>query len=127
MANASVRLDSGNSDEQKLASFTSNSTEFPQCHPVNSAKSTPVNHHIDEPAPQSKTYAAAVSSNPNQTHLPTFHKFFLAESNPSPIGSKTTINGRPTLSFSDEETRSFDRKLQICSDREVLPWHSTIP
>ncbi|KAL0359383.1 UNVERIFIED_CONTAM: Retrovirus-related Pol polyprotein from transposon TNT 1-94 [Sesamum angustifolium] len=38
MANTSVRSDSGNSDEQKLASFTSNSAEFPQCHPVNSGQ-----------------------------------------------------------------------------------------
>ncbi|KAL0309429.1 UNVERIFIED_CONTAM: hypothetical protein Sradi_5885200 [Sesamum radiatum] len=47
------------------------------------------------------------SANRDQLQQTNFGKFFLADSEPNAIGACHNINGRPTITFSDDETQSL--------------------
>ncbi|KAL0311722.1 UNVERIFIED_CONTAM: hypothetical protein Sradi_5571500 [Sesamum radiatum] len=51
--------------------------------------------------------AAALNSEKSKSPPSDFKKFFLAGSKSTSIGTVNTINGRPTIIFSDEETQSL--------------------
>ncbi|KAL0375507.1 UNVERIFIED_CONTAM: hypothetical protein Sradi_3466400 [Sesamum radiatum] len=82
------------------AEFVYNSAEFP---PLNSAELT---RSSTEHA-QQKPFSAAAASSAVKPTPPDSEKFFLAGSNSTSIGTTNTINGRPTIIFSDAETQSL--------------------
>ncbi|KAL0311723.1 UNVERIFIED_CONTAM: hypothetical protein Sradi_5571600 [Sesamum radiatum] len=56
---------------------------------------------------QSRPFSEAASRNWNTPQRSECDKFYLADSIPSPIGSVSNINGRPTITLSDIETQSL--------------------
>ncbi|KAL0356468.1 UNVERIFIED_CONTAM: hypothetical protein Sradi_4093700 [Sesamum radiatum] len=82
------------------AEFVYNSAEFP---PLNSAELT---RSSTEHA-QQKPFSAAAASSAVKPTPPDSEKIFLAGSNSTSIGTTNTINGRPTIIFSDAETQSL--------------------
>ncbi|KAL0433846.1 UNVERIFIED_CONTAM: hypothetical protein Slati_2718900 [Sesamum latifolium] len=85
-----------------MAPFVLNPAEFP---PLNSVELTrPPTQQTQSPR---FSEAVAPTIEKSKSDLPDFKKFFLAGSNPTSIGTVNTINGRPTIIFSDEETQSL--------------------
>ncbi|KAL0386797.1 UNVERIFIED_CONTAM: hypothetical protein Sradi_2561500 [Sesamum radiatum] len=82
-----------------MASFMLNPDEFP---PLTRGNSPELTRHSQESA-QSRAQTTATA----QPKQPNFQNVFLANQNPSPIGTVNTINGRPTITFSDDETHSL--------------------
>ncbi|KAL0379353.1 UNVERIFIED_CONTAM: hypothetical protein Sradi_3240800 [Sesamum radiatum] len=63
-----------------------------------------------------KSFASVVSpnsANEKPLHPSDSHKFFLANSNTIPIGVVNTVNGRPTIVFSDSETRALAENFRL--------------
>ncbi|KAL0367874.1 UNVERIFIED_CONTAM: hypothetical protein Sradi_3677500 [Sesamum radiatum] len=85
-----------------MASFVYNSAEFP---PLNSAELTRT--ASEQTQTQQQTFSAAAAPTSAQSNPPDSEKFFLAGSNQKSIGTINTINGRPTITFSDVETQSL--------------------
>ncbi|KAL0367877.1 UNVERIFIED_CONTAM: hypothetical protein Sradi_3677800 [Sesamum radiatum] len=83
-----------------MAPFVYNPAEFP---PLNSAESTRPSTEQTQNIPE----AASPSVEKSEPNSSEFKKFFLAGSNPTPIGTVNIINGRPTITFSDEETQTL--------------------
>ncbi|KAL0359939.1 UNVERIFIED_CONTAM: hypothetical protein Sradi_3678400 [Sesamum radiatum] len=83
-----------------MAPFVYNPAEFP---PLNSAESTRPSTEQTQYIPE----AASPSVEKSEPNSSEFKKFFLAGSNPTPIGTVNIINGRPTITFSDEETQTL--------------------
>ncbi|KAL0386798.1 UNVERIFIED_CONTAM: hypothetical protein Sradi_2561600 [Sesamum radiatum] len=84
-----------------MAPFTLNPSEFPSL-----AESTRLNQCTTHQT-QNRTFSEATAATSEKSKSSEFDKFFLAGSNPSSIGTVNTINGRPTIIFSDEETQSL--------------------
>ncbi|KAL0407594.1 UNVERIFIED_CONTAM: hypothetical protein Sradi_1693800 [Sesamum radiatum] len=84
-----------------MASFMLNPDEFP---PLTRGNSPELTRPSQESAQSRAQTTATTSVQPKQ---PDFQKVFLANQNPSPIGTVNTINGRPTITFSDDETHSL--------------------
>ncbi|KAL0282194.1 UNVERIFIED_CONTAM: hypothetical protein Sradi_7268700 [Sesamum radiatum] len=84
-----------------MASFMLNPDEFP---PLTRGNSPELTRPSQESAQSRAQTTATTSVQPKQ---PEFPKVFLANQNPSPIGTVNTINGRPTITFSDDETHSL--------------------
>ncbi|KAL0433840.1 UNVERIFIED_CONTAM: hypothetical protein Slati_2718300 [Sesamum latifolium] len=89
-----------------MAAFVFNPAEFPPLNSaefLNSAEST---HHSQQM--KKTSFSEAALNSKNLKSLPSDSKnFFLADSNPTPIGTVSAINGRPTLAFSDTETEEL--------------------
>ncbi|KAL0386800.1 UNVERIFIED_CONTAM: hypothetical protein Sradi_2561800 [Sesamum radiatum] len=86
-----------------MAPFVLNPAEFP---PLTRSNSTEFAQPVTEPQQNSsKTFSeAANSANLKSSDC---NKYFLADSSPTAIGTVSTINGRPTIAFSDLETQSL--------------------
>ncbi|KAL0359940.1 UNVERIFIED_CONTAM: hypothetical protein Sradi_3678500 [Sesamum radiatum] len=84
-----------------MTSFTLNPSEFPSL-----AESTRQNN-THQTQNRSFSEAAALNSEKSKSPPSDFEKFFLAGSKSTSIGTVNTINGRPTIIFSDEETQSL--------------------
>ncbi|KAL0424142.1 UNVERIFIED_CONTAM: hypothetical protein Sradi_0949000 [Sesamum radiatum] len=83
-----------------MAPFVYNSAEFP---PLNSAELT---RSATEQI-QQKSFSAAAAPTSEKSIPSDSENFFFAGSNPTSIGTFNIINGRPTITFSDEETQSL--------------------
>ncbi|KAL0285018.1 UNVERIFIED_CONTAM: hypothetical protein Sradi_7184300 [Sesamum radiatum] len=93
-------LFSATSRPMVMAPFVYNSAEFP---PLNSAELT---RSATEQI-QQKSFSAAAAPTSEKSIPSDSENFFFAGSNPTSIGTFNIINGRPTITFSDEETQSL--------------------
>ncbi|KAL0320112.1 UNVERIFIED_CONTAM: hypothetical protein Sradi_5272700 [Sesamum radiatum] len=84
-----------------MAPFVLNSADFPPLTRSNSPESTQQRSSLSTPEQTSQKSISEAAVPPE------FEKFFLAESNPPSIGTVNTINGRPTITFSDSETQAL--------------------
>ncbi|KAL0328999.1 UNVERIFIED_CONTAM: hypothetical protein Sradi_4886600 [Sesamum radiatum] len=91
-----------------MASFTLNPDDFPPLTSTNPSESTHTN------SAKTTSFGKALNTESADRHSANrlandsiFSKFFLANSNPPPIGATHNINGRPTVIFSDAETQSL--------------------
>ncbi|KAL0283313.1 UNVERIFIED_CONTAM: hypothetical protein Sradi_7233500 [Sesamum radiatum] len=94
-----------NSAEPLTMNSAESTQDLPHVHQTQSVKQNS-SHTTPE-----KSFAEAVSNataNRNIHHQPPdLRKFFLADHIPQPIGVKSLIGGRPTLSFTDAETEEL--------------------
>ncbi|KAK4394250.1 hypothetical protein Sango_1895800 [Sesamum angolense] len=114
MENPSGRLVSGNGAAPETAPFTLNPAEFPPLNSANPPESLPEstlpNSSKTKSSHVGKSFSYTVgshSANREQSQQANFGKFFLADAEPNAIGACHNINGRPTITFSDEETQSL--------------------
>ncbi|KAL0341725.1 UNVERIFIED_CONTAM: hypothetical protein Scaly_1835100 [Sesamum calycinum] len=106
VANKTIRLDSVNGASPVMVSFTLNPDDFPPLATSNPSESTHTNSAYTTSFQQGKNAVNDQSANRTEKHS-NVSKFFLANSNPPPIGTTHDIHGRPTVIFSDSETQSL--------------------
>ncbi|KAL0448225.1 UNVERIFIED_CONTAM: hypothetical protein Slati_1378900 [Sesamum latifolium] len=99
-----LSLISVNNPSTVMVPFVFNPAEFP---PLNSTEST---RHPTQQM-QKKSFSEPVC--PNSKNQKSLKKFFLAGSNPTSIGTVNSINGRPTIIFSNAETQSLAEDFQF--------------
>ncbi|KAL0318137.1 UNVERIFIED_CONTAM: hypothetical protein Scaly_2863000 [Sesamum calycinum] len=110
VANKTTRLDSDNGAPPEMASFTLNPDDFPPL-TTNPSESTHTNSSKMTTFQQGQNAENAAANRLAKDF--NFSKFFLANSNPPPIGATQDINGRPTVIFSDSETQSLAAHFRL--------------
>ncbi|KAL0341722.1 UNVERIFIED_CONTAM: hypothetical protein Scaly_1834800 [Sesamum calycinum] len=113
VANKTTRLDSINGASPGMAPFTFNPDDFP---PLTSNSSESIQTNLAKTTSfqnGQNTESAARQSAHRLAKYSNFSKFFLANSNPPPIGATHDINGRPTVIFSDSETQSLVASFRL--------------
>ncbi|KAK4386327.1 hypothetical protein Sango_2503300 [Sesamum angolense] len=98
VANKITRLDSDNGASPEMESFTFNPDEFPPLTSTNPSESTQTNSAKTTSFQKGQNTESAARQPANRLAKDSnFSNFFLANSNPPPIGATHDINGRPTI------------------------------
>ncbi|KAL0324759.1 UNVERIFIED_CONTAM: hypothetical protein Sradi_5045200 [Sesamum radiatum] len=93
-----------------MAPFSLNQADFPSLNSVNPSESLPESTP-SKTQPFAKSFSETVGAHlPNRGNI---CKFFLADSEPNEIGVCRNINGRPTITFSDEETQALAADFRL--------------
>ncbi|KAL0407602.1 UNVERIFIED_CONTAM: hypothetical protein Sradi_1694600 [Sesamum radiatum] len=94
-----------------MATFVINPAEFP---PLTRSNSADFTRPTTETQPMHrKSFVGAATHAKSQSNSSDSKKFFLADSNPTTVGTKSYTNGRPTLAFSDVETEELAAPFKL--------------
>ncbi|KAL0377227.1 UNVERIFIED_CONTAM: hypothetical protein Sradi_3028200 [Sesamum radiatum] len=120
ITNISLGSFSINSTSTDMAPFVFNSADFPPLTRSNSPELTQPTAVLQQNNMKSFSEAAVPLSAKSKPPLSESDKFFLAGSNATSIGTVNTINGRPTIIFSEEETQSLAADFRYALVGKIL-------